>query len=396
MTKKSVPRSRNQAAQKAVAKKTAHRPGKRVIAKAPVKASPAKHALQKTVQAKAKTVIGKNPPQKTHPPKKTAQKTDLKPSSKSVSGPAAKTLAPLTQRDNSRAGFVAIIGAPNAGKSTLLNRLIGEKVSIVSPKAQTTRMRILGIMTEGDVQVGFIDTPGIFAATKRMDRAMVQAAWNSLEDADAIVLLIDASGRLDDRIDTIIAELQRRHKRIILALNKTDAVDAAQLLPLTAQLNATGIVDDTFMISALTGDGVNDLKNHVMGKMLPSPWFYDQDQLSDLPAQLMAAEITREQLFRQLQQELPYAATVVPESWETREDGSAVVHQTILVARANHRSIVLGKGGARIKEISQASRQEMSKLLDQKIHLFLNVKTDEKWQDRPDFYKLFGLDFNVK
>ena len=333
--------------------------------------------------------------QKRNPPKaKPAPKPAIKPAQ-----PLAKTKAPLElakPRTDTRAGFVAIVGAPNAGKSTLLNRLIGEKISIVSPKAQTTRMRILGIMTEGDVQIGFIDTPGIFAATKRMDRAMVQVAWNSLEDADAIVLLVDASARIEERTEIIIAELQRRHKRVILALNKIDAIEPARLLPLTAQLNDTGIVEHTFMISALNGDGVFDLKNHLTGRMAASPWFYGEDQLSDLPSQLLAAEITREQLFRQLQQELPYAATVIPESWETREDGSAVIHQNILVSRDNHRSIVLGKNGARIKSISQASRLEIAKLMDQKIHLFLNVKTDEKWQDRPEFYKLFGLEFNSR
>lgn len=295
-----------------------------------------------------------------------------------------------------RAGFVTILGAPNAGKSTLLNRLIGQKISIVSPKAQTTRMRIVGVLTEGDTQIGLIDTPGIFAPRRRLDRAMVHAAWHAIEDADAIVLLVDAKTRLDEKTAAIILELQERKKHVAVALNKIDAVKPEKLLPLAEELNATRIVDDIFMISALTGDGVDDLKKYLKVKMPKSPWFFDEEQLSDLSSRLLAAEITREQLYRQLQQELPYAATVVPESWEEKEDGSAVIRQTILVSRDNHRPIVLGKGGARIKSISQAARQEIEKFTGQKVHLFLEVKTDEKWQDRPEFYKLFGLEFGSR
>ena len=293
-------------------------------------------------------------------------------------------------------GFVAILGAPNAGKSTLLNRLIGQKVSIVSPKAQTTRIRTLGIMTEGDTQISFIDTPGIFDAKSRLDRAMVGAAWNSLEDADAIVLLIDASRRLDDKIDGILAELKRRKKTALLALNKIDAIEPAKLLPLAAKLNETGIFSDIFMISALGGDGVDDLKEHLKKRMPASPWFYGEDQVSDLPSQIMAAEMTREQIYRQLQQELPYAAAVLPESLEEKRDGSIVIRQTIIVARANHRPMILGKGGARIKQIGERARADIAQLFDRKVHLFLEVKTDEKWQDRPDFYRTFGLDFGKK
>jgi len=299
----------------------------------------------------------------------------------------------LSTPKDTQAGFVAIIGAPNAGKSTLLNRLIGQKISIVSPKAQTTRMRILGILTEDATQIGFIDTPGIFEAKRRLDRAMVQAAWNSLEDADAILLLIDASAKQDKKIGEIFAELTKRNKRVAVALNKIDKITPDKLLPLAEKLNETGIVDDIFMISVLNGDGVDDLKKHLKKKMPDSPWFFGEDQLSDLPSQLLAAEITREQLYRQLQQELPYGATVVPESWENKKDGSAVIRQTIVVARPNHRPMVLGKGGERVKSISQAARQEIEKFLGHKAHLFLEVKVDEKWQDRPEFYRMFGLEF---
>jgi GTP-binding protein Era len=293
------------------------------------------------------------------------------------------------------AGFVAILGAPNAGKSTLLNRLIGQKISIVSPKPQTTRMRVLGVLTEGETQIAFLDTPGIFAAKRRLDRAMVSAAWHSLDGADAIVLLADASARQpDEKTDAILDALQERKKRVTLALNKIDAIKPAHLLPLVAKLNESGMVEDTFMISALTGDGTLDLKNHLKKKMKKGPWFFPEDQLSDLPSQLLAAEATREQLYRQLQQELPYGATVAPESWETKKDGSTVIHQSIIIARASHKPILLGKGGARIKSIGQAARREIEQMLGIKVHLFLDVKTDEKWQDRPDFYRLFGLEFD--
>lgn len=313
---------------------------------------------------------------------------DKKP--KTVRAPKA---APIPEIPQTQAGFVAILGAPNAGKSTLLNRLIGEKISIVSPKAQTTRMRILGVMTESPVQIGFIDTPGIFTATRRLDHAMVRAAWNSLEDADLVLVMVDASAKRHDKTDAILDELRQRKKRVAVALNKIDDIEPAQLLPLAQHLNDSAIVDDIFMISALKGDGVEDLKKHLKSKMPNSPWFFPEDQLSDLPSQLLAAEITREQLYRQLQQELPYAATVVPDAWETKEDGSALIRQIIVVSRASHKPIVLGTGGSRIKSIGQAARREISKLTGAPAHLFLEVKVDEKWQDRPEFYRMFGLEF---
>ncbi|MBV8061705.1 MAG: GTPase Era [Alphaproteobacteria bacterium] len=308
--------------------------------------------------------------------------------------PAATKLPPKPKAvPETRAGFVAIVGAPNAGKSTLLNRLVGQKISITSPKPQTTRMRITGVMTEGAVQIGFVDTPGIFAPKRRLDHAMVQAAWGALDSADAIILLVDASLRHDTKTDAIIAELQRQKRQVALVLNKVDTVQKSALLPLAARLHEAGIFDAVFMISAMDGDGVNDLKHYLGARMPKGPWFFGEDQLSDLPTQLLAAEITREQLFRQLQQELPYGATVVPEKWENRADGSATLHQSIVIERATHRPMVLGKGGARIKQIGEAARRDLERFLGHRVHLFLDVKCDEKWQDRPEFYRMFGLEF---
>jgi GTP-binding protein Era len=336
---------------------------------------------------------------KTDEKKKPSTKEKTKRAAKSAKAPAEKAagktaVAPVAKQTH--AGFVAILGAPNAGKSTLLNRMIGQKVSIVSPKAQTTRIRTLGILTEGVTQISFIDTPGIFAAKNRLDRAMVQAAWKSLEDADAIVLLVDATWRLDEKIEAIITELAKRKASVILALNKVDAIEVGKLLPLAAQLNESGIFADTFMISALSGDGVDALKEHLQKKMPESPWFFGEDQISDLPTQILAAEMTREQLYRQLQQELPYAAAVMPESMEEKRDGSVIIRQTIVVERDNHRPMILGKGGARIKSIGEKARADIAQLLGRKVHLFLDVKADERWQDRPDFYRTFGLDFGKK
>jgi GTP-binding protein Era len=298
-----------------------------------------------------------------------------------------------TKKTASRAGYVVIIGAPNAGKSTLLNRLIGEKISITSPKPQTTRMRVTGITTDKDTQIIFIDTPGIFEPKRRLDRAMVNAAWQSLEDADVVVLLIDAGVRRSEKVDAIVEELRSRKVRVTLGLNKIDTVARDKLLPLAQSLNDTGIVDDVFMISAKSGDGLEDLRAHLSSKMPESPWYFDEEQISDLPQQILASEITREQLYRQLQQELPYAATVVPESWETKKDGSSVIRQTIVVSRKAHKPIVLGAKGARIKSIGEAARKDIAKFLGHPAHLFLEVKCDETWQDRPELYRMFGLEF---
>ena len=291
-----------------------------------------------------------------------------------------------------RAGFAAILGPPNAGKSTLLNRMLGEKLSIVSDKAQTTRMRVLGLLTEGQTQIGLIDTPGIFAPKGRLDKAMVQSAWQSLDDADAVVLLVDAAARQPDaRTDAVVESLVKRQRRAVLAFNKIDKIKLEKLLPLAQRLNESGIFDKIFMVSALTGDGVADLKNYLLAQMPVGPWLFPEDQLTDMSERLMAAEMTREQIFRQLHDELPYAATVRPEIWEERPDGSVAIHQSIIVMRPNHRAIVLGKGGAQIKAIGAAARQELAVALDRKVHLFLEVKVDERWQERSDFYQLFGL-----
>ncbi len=291
------------------------------------------------------------------------------------------------------AGFAAILGAPNAGKSTLLNQLLGEKISIVSQKAQTTRMRVLGILTDKNTQIGLIDTPGIFMPKGKMDKAMVAAAWESLEDADAIVLLVDAAVRQpDEKTDNIIAKLKKQQRRVTLVLNKVDKIRLEKLLPLSERLNETGIFDEIFMISALTGDGVAKLKKHLMEKMPAGPWMYPEDQLTDLPERLLAAEITREQIFRQLHDELPYAATVIPDSWERKRDKSIIIRQTIIVERPNHKAIVLGKNGAQIKSLGAAARTEMAKSLGHPVHLFLEVKIQAEWQEKSQYYQLFGLD----
>ena len=296
-----------------------------------------------------------------------------------------------------RAGYVAIIGAPNAGKSTLLNKLVGQKISITSPKPQTTRMRVTGIWTSEDetnpTQIVFLDTPGIFAPKRRLDRAMVAAAWQTLEDADVILLMVDGSQKLNEKTEAIVEELRTRKVRVTLALNKIDTVKRDKLLPLAQAINDSGIVDDVLMISAKTLDGLDDLLKNLSAKMPESPWYFDKDELSDLPSQVMAAEVTREQLYRQLQQELPYAATVIPESMEMKKDGSAVIRQTIIVSRKAHKPIVLGAGGARIKTIGEAARKDLMKLFDHKVHLFLEVKCDENWQERSEYYKAIGLEF---
>lgn len=299
----------------------------------------------------------------------------------------------MTNTTKTHAGFAAIIGAPNAGKSTLLNQMLGEKLSIVSHKAQTTRIRVLGLLTEDNVQVGLIDTPGIFAPKNRLDKAMVAAAWDSLEDADAILLIVDAAVRQPDaKTEAVMEMLAKRKVKATLVLNKVDKIRLEKLLPMTEALNASGLFDEIFMISALTGDGVDKLKAKIKGQMPEGPFHYPEDQLTDLSERLLAAEITREQLLHQLHDELPYQAAVVPESWEQRKDGSAVIHQTILVMKPTHRAMVLGKGGSRIKEIGAAARAEMTEQFGYPVHLFLNVKADERWQDRGEFYNLFGLD----
>lgn len=299
----------------------------------------------------------------------------------------------MTSKSKTHAGFVAILGAPNAGKSTLLNQILGERLSIVTHKAQTTRIRVLGLLTEGDTQIGLIDTPGIFRPKSRLEKAMVQAAWESIEGVDLVLLIVDAAARQPDpKVEEILESLAQRKVRALLVLNKVDKIKVEKLLPLTERMHATGLFEEIFMVSALTGDGVPSLISKIRSAMPVGPWHYPEDQLTDLSERLLAAEITREQMFNQLHDELPYNASVLPESWEERKDGSVMIRQTILVTKAAHRAMVLGKNGSRIKEIGQAARKEMIAFMGRPVHLFLDVKADEKWQDKNEFYRLFGLD----
>jgi GTP-binding protein Era len=294
-----------------------------------------------------------------------------------------------------RCGFVAIIGAPNAGKSTLLNRLVGAKVSIVSPKVQTTRRRVLGILVEGPAQIIFIDTPGIFSPGKRLERAMVRSAWQGAEDADLVLLIVDSTRpRLEEETRVIIDGLKRSGRRAILALNKVDAVKREKLLGLTQRLFDIGIFDEVFMISATTGDGTADLVKGLVARLPEGPWHYPDDQISDLSLRDIAAEITREHLFRQLRAELPYALTVEPETWEDFEDGSVRIGQQIFVQREGQRSIVLGEGGQKIKAVRLAAQPEIEALTGRKVHLFLHVKVRENWPDDPERYRAMGLDYD--
>ncbi|HTV45277.1 MAG TPA: GTPase Era [Stellaceae bacterium] len=291
-----------------------------------------------------------------------------------------------------RCGYVALIGAPNAGKSTLLNRLVGHKLAIVTPKAQTTRSRLLGIAIEGTAQLVYVDTPGIFAPRRRLDRAMVSAAWSGVEDADATVLLVDAARGIDRDTRRILDRLAERRRPSILALNKIDLVRRDTLLGLAASLAKDARLDPVFMISGLTGDGVADLQRHLAATVPPGPWLFPEDQLSDAPERLIAAEITREQVFLQLHDELPYASTVETESWQDRRDGSARIEQVIYVERPSQRAIVLGEGGRRIKAIGARARAELEQMLARRVHLFLFVKVRQNWADDPERLAALGLD----
>jgi GTP-binding protein Era len=292
-----------------------------------------------------------------------------------------------------RCGFIALIGAPNAGKSTLLNALVGAKVAIVSPKPQTTRMRVLGLAIEGRSQLIYVDTPGIFRPRRRLDRAMVSAAWTGAGDADIVALLVDSTA--PDSADAIVARLAESGRPAMLILNKIDQTDRPRLLTLAAQLNAAFAFTDTFMISARTGDGVADLRRIFAARVPESPFLYPEDQLSDLPTRLLAAEVTREQLYLQLGQELPYASTVEHEKWEERDDGSVVINQVILVERPNQKAIVIGKGGAKIKAIGEAARRELIAVLDRRVHLLLHVKVQEEWAEDSGHYREWGLDWRA-
>ena len=294
-----------------------------------------------------------------------------------------------------RAGFVAILGAPNVGKSTLMNRMVSAKVSIVSPKVQTTRTRVIGICMKGNSQIIFIDTPGIFKPKRRLDRAMVAAAWGGNKDADLTMLLIDAERGVDANTDAIIKRLKKMGRKIILVLNKVDLLKKPALLALAEKLSDEDIFTNIFMVSAQTGDGVDDLTAFLAGKMPEGPWLYPEDQVSDMPMRLLAAEITREQIYLQLHQELPYAATVETENWTEQPDGSHRVEQVIYVERPGQKGIVLGKGGARIKAIGAAARAELEDVVDGRVHLFLFVKVRENWADDPERYRDWSLDFNA-
>ena len=294
-----------------------------------------------------------------------------------------------------RCGFVAMLGAPNAGKSTLVNALVGAKVAIVSPKPQTTRSRIAAIATEGTTQVVYVDLPGVFAPKRRLDRAMVDAAWRGVADADLTLLVVDAASP-GEQAEAVRDELARRGHKAVLVLNKIDIVDRVRLLGLAKAYNDAFAFAATFMVSARTGDGVADLRAHVVAAMPPGPWHYPEDQLVDLPSRLLAAEITREQVFLQLHQELPYSTLVDTESWTEQPDGSVRIDQTITVERDGQKRIVIGAGGSRIKEIGQRARAELEALLDRRVHLFLNVKVAEGWAEKRGFYSAWGLDYDAR
>jgi GTP-binding protein Era len=292
-------------------------------------------------------------------------------------------------------GYVALIGAPNAGKSTLLNRLVGQKLAIVTPKVQTTRSRLLGIATDNNTQLVFVDTPGIFAPRRRLDRAMVAAAWAGASDADVTVLLVDVEHGLNPDTRRIIERLKTAKRPAILALNKIDLLRRENLLGLADEVTKLGAFERVFMISSLNGDGVDDLHRHLAGMMPPGPFLFPPDQLSDAPERWLAAEVTREQVFLQLHDELPYSTTVETESWQERPDGSVRVEQVIYVRRQSQRAIVLGEGGKRIKTIGARARAELGAMLDRKVHLFLFVKVREGWLDDPERYRAMGVDFNA-
>jgi GTP-binding protein Era len=291
-----------------------------------------------------------------------------------------------------RCGFVAIVGAPNGGKSTLLNRLVGAKLSIVSPKAQTTRFRVLGILMMPQTQILFVDTPGIFSPRRRLDRAMVKAAWSGARDADLALLLVDAKTGLTEGVRQIASQLTESKRRAFLVLNKTDLVPPPRLLPLIANLNALGAFEHTFLISSTTGDGLDQLLPAVAAAMPESPYLYSEDELTDLPDRLLAAEIVREQIFLQTHEEVPYGATVETENWQEQPDGSVRVDATIYVARPGQKAILIGHKGARIREIGARARTELTTLLDRPVHLFLNVKERSGWDEERSRLRALGLE----
>ena len=301
----------------------------------------------------------------------------------------------VSKNNIQRCGFVALIGAPNAGKSTITNNFVGSKVSIVSPKVQTTRTMVKGIGIYGNSQIIFLDTPGIFKPKRRLDRAMVASAWGGVGDADITVLVVDAHKGFDDEVKAIVARLNENKTAAVLVLNKVDLVKKEKLLQLSAELNQAGNFTETFFISAVTGENIEEFYKYLADNLPESPWYYPEEQMSDMPLKLLAAEIVREKLFLYLQQELPYALTVEPELWQRKEDNSVWAEMTIYVQRDSQKIIVLGKGGSMIKKIGQAARREIEDLLEERVHLFLYVKVRENWIDDPARYSAWNLDFNV-
>ena len=292
-----------------------------------------------------------------------------------------------------RCGFIALIGAPNAGKSTLINALVGSKVAIVTPKVQTTRTLLRGIAMEGSAQLVFLDTPGIFAPRRRLDRAMVTTAWSGAHDADIVAVLIDAKSGLNDDAEALLKKLEEVRQPKVLILNKVDLVEKAKLLAMAQAANEAAKFETTFMISATKGDGVADVRQWLAAHVPQGPWHYPEDEVSDAPVRQLASEITREKLYLKLHQELPYQSTVETESWTERKDGSVRIEQTIYVERDSQKKIVLGKGGQSIKAIGEAARRELTDILEKKVHLFLFVKVREGWGDDPERYREMGIEF---
>lgn len=303
-------------------------------------------------------------------------------------------------QDGTRCGFVAVLGAPNAGKSTLVNSLVGTKVSIVSPKVQTTRTIVRGIALQGDCQIVFVDTPGIFeGATRRLERAMVSVAWSGAQDADAVLLVVDGARAIEDNTKAILTSLAKRQKKdptpVMLVVNKVDAAKKERLLEITTWLNEALDFTETFMVSALSGDGTDKILDVLSASMPVSPWLFPEDDVSDMPQRLLAAEITREKLFMALRQELPYDCAVETDTWKEFKDGSARIDQTIYVTRDSQKPIVLGKGGKAIKAVGEQARIELEELLGRRMHLFLHVKVEPKWRERRAHYSTWGLDFDA-
>jgi GTP-binding protein Era len=297
------------------------------------------------------------------------------------------------EQTKTKAGFVALIGAPNAGKSTLLNSLVGSKVSIVSRKVQTTRALVRGIAIEGEAQIVFVDTPGIFKPKRRLDRAMVTSAWGGAGDADVIALLLDVRKGIDEEAEAILDKLPELKRPKVLILNKIDLIERSKLLELAAKLNEKVPFAHTFMVSALKGDGINVLKRQLAEMMPEGPWLYPEDQISDAPLRMLAAEITREKIYERLHEELPYQSTVETDQWQQRPDGSIRIEQTVFVERDSQRKIVLGKGGQTIKAIGQSARKEIAEIAEAPVHLFIFVKVRENWSDDPERYREMGLEF---